>query len=115
MPQTITDQDITVLVMTVVQAGDAPGGGGQLPEFPGGGGGGQGAGPPPALLPSQCSFHPLPATECHRSSGWQRRNQFPGSGSTCFFGPPGSGSISQRYGSGSSGKNSKKTLIPTVL
>jgi hypothetical protein len=57
--------------MTVVQAGDAPGGGGQLPEFPGGGGGGQGAGPPPTLLPSQRSFHPLPATECHRSSGWQ--------------------------------------------
>jgi hypothetical protein len=33
------------------------------------------------------------------------------------FGPPGSGSgsISQRYGSGSLSKNSKKTLIPTVL
>ncbi len=34
------------------------------------------------------------------------------------YGPPGSGSISQRYGSGSgsSSKNSKKnTLIPTVL
>ena len=73
MPQTVADPDLTRLVMTVVQAGDAPGGGGQLPEFPGGGGGGQGAGPPPTLLPSQRSFHPLPATECHRSSGWQNK------------------------------------------
>ncbi len=68
MPQIIGYPDLTVLV-TVVQAGDAPGGGGQLPEFPGGGGGGQGAGPTPTLLPRQRSFHPLPATECHRSSG----------------------------------------------
>ncbi len=61
----------------------------------GGGGGGQGAGSPPTLLPRQRSFHPLPATECHRSSGLikkksmfriHRIHMF-------FFGPPGSGSI----------------------
>jgi hypothetical protein len=31
------------------------------------------------------------------------------------FGPPGSGSTSQRCGSGSSSKNSKKNFIPTVM
>ncbi len=120
MPQTVADPDLTRLVMTVVQAGDAPGGGGQLPEFPGGGGGGQGAGPPPTLLPSQRSFHPLPATECHRPAGLQnKKSVFRIHRIHMFFGHPdpfvrSAVSIRIRILLSSS-KIVRKTLIPTVL
>ncbi len=88
----------------------------------GGGGGGQGAGPPPPLLPCQRSFHPLPATECHRPAGWQtKKSVFRIHRIHMFFlglpdpDPLVRGKDPDPYPFIINAKVVRKTLIPTVL